>query len=269
MNYFNVRLNAIPILLMTVTTLFNARLNAQVTIGMDEAPKKAALLQLKDVSATQYTKNATATTGGLLLPRVELTSLTSFTLPLSPAPSDDEKEDHTGLLVYNLTEDANEHLEKGIYQWDGSQWKVLSKVTKTEGATVRKVIYRGTAPDENQVVNVGIFEFRIDNSAISQFRRVSGAGAATHYWQVGKFSDSNLNAENTDWNNSSYSFDLESKENMVDGVWENCKGNAMGNTERNEVWLADLENDNMYHVLFMILGESSGTKTYLIVAQKY
>jgi hypothetical protein len=266
MKYFNLKLNAT--VLLVVTFLFSFKLNAQVTVGSGNLPEKAALLQLKDKQAAAGSKDATAS-GGLLLPRVELSGLNDFTLLLSP--SEDEKKKHTGLLVYNVKVNATLNLEKGIYQWDGTQWKVLSKVTKTEGATVRKVIYRGTAPDESQVVNVGIFEFRINGSAISQFRRVLGSGTATHYWQVGKFSDSDTGNESQVWTASGYTFELKSKANIQAGAWEDCKGTAtaMSNTERNELWIEDLQNDNMYHVLFMILGGSSGDKTYLIVAQKY
>ncbi|MDR1914323.1 MAG: hypothetical protein LBQ68_07585 [Clostridiales bacterium] len=269
MKYYNSAVKALLALLI-VAFLFHFKSNAQVTIGSGD-PAEAALLQIKDKQAAAGTKDATAS-GGLLLPRVQLSSTGDFTLLTSP--SEDQKKNHTGLLVYNLKEDANLHLEKGIYQWNGEEWKMLSKVTKTEGATVRKVIYRATSPDETQIVTLGIFEFRIDAKTYPQFRRIRGTGTASHYWQVNEFMDNSPNAENSDFNSSGYTFELKKKIDLSDNTWTDCKdgmGNTSGNTERNEVWLADLGNDNMYHIQFMILGKggSADTKTYLIIAQKY
>jgi hypothetical protein len=266
MKYFNSVTKNLFALLIT-SFLFHFNSNAQVTIGMGHSPAEAALLQLKDKQANPGTKDATAS-GGLLLPRVRLDSIDDFTL--LPSPSAEQKKKHTGLLVYNLKEDANLHLEKGIYQWNGEQWKMLSKVTKTEGATVRKVFYRGTSPDATQTVELGIFEFRIDGSnAYPQFRRIPGLKNKLHYWQVIEFYDKDITSEGTTRSTTTHVFELKSV-NVQDGNWTNCKG-GIDPARRYEVWLADMENDNMYHIRFMILGEggSAETKTYLITAQKY
>ncbi|MDR1919757.1 MAG: hypothetical protein LBQ65_08955 [Tannerellaceae bacterium] len=252
--------------LLIVAFLISFKSNAQVTIGSGHLPAAAALLQLKDKQAHAGSKEATAS-GGLLLPRVLLNSPKEFTL--LPSPSTEQKKKHTGLLVYNVREDARKRLEKGIYQWSGEQWKMLGKVTKTEGATVRKVIYCGSSPDPNQILTLGIFEFRIDANTYPQFRRIAGTGPASHHWQVNELMDNYPERENTDWAGGS-TFELKSIKDLPDNTWVNCR-DGMGPTERNEVWLADLENDNMYQIQFMILGKggSADMRTYLIVAQKY
>jgi hypothetical protein len=55
--------------------------------------------------------------------------------------------------------------------------------------------------------------------------------------------------------------------------FQNCNesGHALTNLERDEMWLADIDNDNMYHIQFMVLGENdtASQKTYIIIAQKY
>jgi hypothetical protein len=55
-------------------------LHAQVTIGSEYVPTRAALLELKDrqtgtVTSVSDPDNATSTSGGLLLPRVELVTV--------------------------------------------------------------------------------------------------------------------------------------------------------------------------------------------------
>jgi hypothetical protein len=266
MKYFNSATKALLALLI-FSFLFHFKSNAQVTIGSGSEPAEAALLQIMNLQADPGTKEATAD-GGLLLPRVELSGTDNFTL--LPSPTTELKKKHIGLLVYNVKEDASKHLEKGIYQWNGEEWKMLGRVTKTEGATVRKVFYRGTLPNENQIVELGIFQFRIDDNAYPQFRRVPAATtSASHYWQVGEYKDNSANSENTGFSGSGYAFELKNVIDLQPGQWTNCKEDGMNHTERNEVWLADLDNDNMYHIQFMILGESSGKKNYLITAQKY
>lgn len=105
---------------------------AQVTVGSENQPEKAALLDLKSdnvnnpLGATDPT-NVTSSRGGLVLPRVKLKN------PLTMEPfiptTDPEwvnngssrvKEIHAGLVVYNLTSDNN--FIPGLYMWDGRIW---------------------------------------------------------------------------------------------------------------------------------------------------
>lgn len=101
---------------------------AQVTIGMGEAPEKGALLQLKDTVSGDG--GITATTGGLLLPRVRLTNMTELypfytegAVDYTGEAKKKARQNHSGLVVYNLhrTEDLN----PGPYYWDGEQWNFL------------------------------------------------------------------------------------------------------------------------------------------------
>ncbi|MDR1562469.1 MAG: hypothetical protein LBS54_05225 [Dysgonamonadaceae bacterium] len=161
-------------LLIILTTCFGQALTAQVTVGSTNPPAQGALLQIKDTEPTPGTDGVTTTMGGLVLPRVELKSLTTF-FPSNYTPeiSDDEKIDHKGLLVYNLEVDEDKKLEKGIYQWNGTNWQMLKKITETEGATTNKLIFTFGGIDDryqqphktnlnNKILQLGIFQFRFD-----------------------------------------------------------------------------------------------------------
>ena len=100
---------------------------AQVTIGSDGMANRAALLDIKD-RVTPGLNNETATTGGLLLPRVLLVNPATLE-PFIPT-TDTEwinnttskiKEKHIGLQVYNLST-AN-GFTKGMYIWNGTAWE--------------------------------------------------------------------------------------------------------------------------------------------------
>ncbi|MDR2810240.1 MAG: hypothetical protein LBB84_06755 [Tannerellaceae bacterium] len=249
-------------------------LHAQMTIGLGTPPAKAALLQLKDKEPSPGTKDATAT-GGLLLPRVELASRDALPLLINPTSAD--KKDHTGLLVYNLTENAALQLEKGIYQWDGDKWKKLdnSVVTNTAGSTVKKEAYRGTVPNENHVLSLGIYEFRMvnkTNATYPQFRLAPDSRSqadTTLLWQVSKYWDNNQEAEKG--NGYSFWVKKKTKSELPKDGWVDCR-DSMRISERNEVWIADLKNENMYRVQFLIFGSSTPAnqnKTYAIIARKY
>lgn len=97
-------------------------LKAQVTIGSLETPAEGALLDLKSYNETTP-GGQTTNIGGLLLPRVELTSLTSLT-PFNVQSADYLK--HTGLVVYNVATVGNV-LSPGIYNWSGSKWEKFSE----------------------------------------------------------------------------------------------------------------------------------------------
>jgi hypothetical protein len=267
----------VSLTLLLLTLLFHFKTGAQVTIGLTTSPEQAALLQIKDRQAPVGSKEATATTGGLLLPRVELNATDDFTL--LPNLSKEQKKDHTGLLVYNVKEEASLDLKKGVYQWDGVKWKMLNKITKTEGSTVAKLMYQGKDPDINQTLTLGIFEFRINNTRYPQFRRIPGSNAASHHWQVNEYSDlqagtdaKSLGAVTSTTGGSRFDLQLKTVTNLQAGTWTNCDDAlSLTYTDRDEVWLADLENRNIYQVQFMFLGSNSAsaTKTFLIVAQKY
>lgn len=120
---------------------------SQVTVGSDNPPVKAALLEIKSeeianpVSVTDAT-NITSRVGGLGLPRVMLKNKTTLE-PFIPNNSDwtnnvgKVKEKHTGLMVYNIyvaKEDINNNgsnpdtqFKQGVYVWDGAQWVIAGE----------------------------------------------------------------------------------------------------------------------------------------------
>lgn len=114
------------LLLLGLLSLIFPVSNAQVTIGVDEAPAQGALLQLK----TQ--KNVIGalanSTKGLGLPRVQLVDIDDMTGLL---PSQDMigtyKKDHEGLVVYSISEGCSggHPFYPGIYVWNGVEWESI------------------------------------------------------------------------------------------------------------------------------------------------
>ena len=95
---------------------------AQVTIGSVDPPETAALLDFKTQAPDPVT-NVTTEQGGMLLPRVELTdrySLEPFIDDLFVTLND--KRRHTGLTVFNVTENHTADLISGLYYWNGVIW---------------------------------------------------------------------------------------------------------------------------------------------------
>lgn len=99
MRQINYRLTAISVL----SWLFCINIEAQVTIGSFDEPNKDALLELRE-SGDNATK-------GLLLPRVELISLTD------PSPLTMHIE---GMVVYNTV--TNDIVTPGLYKNNGNRW---------------------------------------------------------------------------------------------------------------------------------------------------
>jgi hypothetical protein len=96
--------------MLILIVLSSASVSAQVRIGDSSEPTKGAVLDL----------NATTYKGGLLLPQVNLTTLTALSdLTVTP----DEQGDLKGLLVYNI----NITTGVGIYVWNGSKWEAIWK----------------------------------------------------------------------------------------------------------------------------------------------
>ncbi len=117
-------------LLATVLLMPGLNLRAQVTIGMETPSVKGALLQLKEKDNTDGDANATR---GLILPRVKLTSLTitsgddlatTIENAVEGSAMEWDKEKHTGLSVYNLTDNtaSGGNICPGVYAWNGSKW---------------------------------------------------------------------------------------------------------------------------------------------------
>lgn len=138
------KISAILFILATITAL---PAYTQVTIGSDNPPAKAALLEIKSeetqnpASATDAT-NITSRTGGLGLPRVMLKNKTTLE-PFIPNDANwtsntgKVKEKHAGLMVYNIYvakddinndgSNPNTQFKQGIYVWDGNLWELVGE----------------------------------------------------------------------------------------------------------------------------------------------
>jgi uncharacterized protein (TIGR02145 family) len=118
----------------------------QVTIGSGIEPIQGALLDLKEVQQNDGSANSTK---GLMLPRVELTDLNNL-YPMFAAGYDAmENAKHTGLIVYNIHEDACAGIPRGVFVWNGSQWQALGNGSDGSGSPTRVISLTDTR-DGNQ-----------------------------------------------------------------------------------------------------------------------
>jgi len=90
--------------LLFFVSIFAIKANAQVTIGIQDAPAKGAILDLKTNANGESTL-------GFLPPRVRL---------VQPSKSDPLPEHTQGMVVYNLV--ASDSLKVGFYYNSGSRW---------------------------------------------------------------------------------------------------------------------------------------------------
>jgi len=163
--------------LTAICSLFLLNLSAQGTIGSGEKPVRAALLDLKGQNPDS--ENITSSTGGLVLPRVKLTGRTTLD-PFIDSGTDPEwksadvnvvkklKDDHTGLMVYNLSvsdpgeTDENLIFEQGIYVWNGTQWN-MHKAGETRSVAEKEFFYMPSfnlplSGDPNLVLKFDLYE---------------------------------------------------------------------------------------------------------------
>lgn len=111
---------------------FSVNIFGQVTIGSNLIPANGALLDLKEYDDAIADGGGRDAQKGLLLPRVELVSISNlFPMyePDSPEYTGENKTAtdmyHTGLLVYNTNQNLPEGDGTGIYTWDGEKWMPL------------------------------------------------------------------------------------------------------------------------------------------------
>ncbi len=121
------------------------QVKAQVTIGSSAQPNRAALLDIKD-KETPGINNETATTGGLLLPRVLLVNSTTLEpfIPLTDADwvnasTSKIKEKHVGLQVYNLS--TSNDFVQGVYVWNGTTWETQEQANQNFEQKVNYFFY--------------------------------------------------------------------------------------------------------------------------------
>lgn len=111
---FTQRVLALFIILF-VGNIVSTTLHAQVTIGSSEEPNAGAILDLKENG-----NKGVNSTKGLLLPRMELSSLKSMQPIFDDAKLTDEiRQSHIGLTIFNTKTDYPLGLCKGVYTWSG------------------------------------------------------------------------------------------------------------------------------------------------------
>ena len=164
---------------------------AQVTIGLNEPPEAAALLDLK-TQLPDPTTNATTDKGGLLLPRVEL--IDRYTLePFIVNASNDEKHSHTGLTVYNVTHNETAGLVSGFFYWNGMMWmEVVSSIppgslNMMNLLTNATTIQGASTTDLGTVLNFGTLIIPEDGAYAFNFRlygNLTSTTIARNYYYI-------------------------------------------------------------------------------------
>ncbi|MDR1556282.1 MAG: hypothetical protein LBS88_04525 [Tannerellaceae bacterium] len=242
-------------------------LYAQVTIGVAEAPVAGALLQLKDIAAAaQGGKNATK---GLLMPRVNLVSDTELK-PMIEDATLGQKEEHTGLVVYNLTN--NGFLKKGIMVWNGQEWNHLkNKEETTVDVGIKKDLYQAQIPNSSSTVfldsleismTTGVYGTAYEYYATPRVRRNPSVSAQKMYsYQVAQY-----------WHDGGYSNDVV-KVNLGNNNTTALPfmSGDMSTMERNEVWMIDDNTNTIYHIHFFVLGpaQKDPDKIYAILGERF
>lgn len=137
------------VILITLLSLFvSISTFAQVTIGSKESPTPGAILQLKNIDNSDQTDLSNANKG-LQMPRVLLTEK-KMLYPMFGDNKDYYLENkstldqqHTGLLVFNTTANAEQLLCKGMNVWDGTQWTCLTSPRYTIDCSSVNVVGAG------------------------------------------------------------------------------------------------------------------------------
>lgn len=154
-------------------------MQAQVTIGSDKTPSRAALLELKTQEADA--SNITSTGGGLVLPRVRLVSESTLE-PFIPVTDNDWinhattgiKDTHVGLVVYNLN--TTSPFIEGLYIWEGTKWLPYT-VTANNGLSVASGnVQLGGSLNKNTEIVQGANTFTINSGASTFGINNTGAG---------------------------------------------------------------------------------------------
>lgn len=143
-------------LLLAILSVSLFSLNAQVTIGSDTAPEKAALLDIKtkDGGDGQISSDS----GGLLLPRVELDNIFEFTvfstIKKTDPDYDQQKRKHVGLAVYNIKTDYTKNIEQGIYIWNGERWEKSASVHRVNFFYMPSISIDTSSPGEKTPIDL-------------------------------------------------------------------------------------------------------------------
>jgi hypothetical protein len=246
-----------------------------VTIGVAEAPAQGALLQLKDIAAAAGAKNANK---GLLMPRVSLQGDSSLA-PMFPNATEGEKLRHAGLVVYNLTE--KEPLKKGIMVWDGGAWLNLKSKDPDVDPDVKKVLYIGKMPLGDKTVSVRSISVSmalnpegLPHEVLPRFRvndryKPTGSKEKKYLYHITRY----WTNEHWEIPNGEYSTDLNLlsfNESNYD-THQTFRGGHMTTQEKDEVWLLDDDNNDIFHIQFFELGTNfeNVVRQYAILVERF
>ncbi|MDR1937385.1 MAG: hypothetical protein LBQ73_02660, partial [Tannerellaceae bacterium] len=231
---------------------------AQVTVGVAENPAEGALLQLKDIVAAAGSKNAER---GLLMPRVSLEDETSLA-PMFPEATAGEKTEHAGLIVYNLTDKAP--LKKGVAVWDGIVWKNLKVKDAVIGTEVKKLIYESLVPLGNKSVSVRSIDVSMNVSdgmayhAVPRFKvtpdyKPSDGNPTKYLYYITRYwtGEDLITFPNGRYSNDLNTTSFNEKNYSVNQVF---RAGYMTIDERDEVWLLDDSNSDIFQIHFFEMG---------------
>jgi hypothetical protein len=238
---------------------FTASLYAQVTIGSETAPEPSVLLQIKEYETVSGSGAATAERG-ILLPRVNLNSLSDITVITGGTPN--EIVNLTGLLVYNV----NTSIGEGIYEWNGQEWAPLEVFSKEESTETKKSLVQASTLSESNVptVDIGRFEFRFSPDEKAQCRiKTLTAASESIGSHVGRFWDKISGGYILGFTYDSKVFTFTSSSN-----WQNFSDTAIRDSERMEIWLADNSINKIYNVQFIVY-KKVAIPTYIVLVTEY
>jgi hypothetical protein len=254
--------NNITIQFIFLSLFFTAPLYAQVTIGSQTAPERAALLQIKEYEATPGTGAKTADKG-ILLPRVKLKSLSDITVITGDSL---KAADLTGLLVYNVNPAG---MEVGFYAWSGQDWGILEIISEEEGSYTKKaLVSASTLTDSNTpTVTLGRFTFRFSPNKEAQIKMNSQpSNTETTGFHICRFWDDPKIPSTP----SGYAYDVGKIVFTTDkySEWKNFHSVAMAE-ERWEVWLADSYINKIYNIQFIIYAKDPLVPIYIVLVTEF
>jgi hypothetical protein len=244
-----------------------------VTIGLAEAPADGALLQLKDIVAAAGGKNADK---GLLMPRVSLKN-DSTLAPMFPEATPGEMKKHAGLIVYNLSE--QEPLTKGLMVWDGASWLNLKTKDPDFDPDVKKILYINNKPLGKKSISVRSLDVSMDLAGRKDYEAIPRFRLNERYKPTGSKEKKYLYHITRYWTNENkipngeYSTDLNllsfTRDNYA--TYQDFRPGFMTTQEKDEVWLLDDENDDIFHIQFFELGTNHPgiIRQYAILVERF
>ncbi|MDL2215001.1 hypothetical protein LJC00_02285 [Dysgonomonas sp. OttesenSCG-928-M03] len=204
----------IRITFVTILLLSTVYVYPQVTIGSTNTSAKGAVLDIKEIEPiagnTDPLKNKTSESGGIVLPRVKLQSLSTLSPFVSTPGNATTKKNHVGLVVYNIRTSVPDSLVPGVYVWDGEKWKLLiaGEISNSPWFKVGTTSSSKTNLDDSylsaKAVVGGTTIAKVNGTADAQLT-VTGADASINTVTVGQGKSGATNTGNTAVGNSALS----------------------------------------------------------------